>query len=53
MVERIPLYPLAPTIFLVAVVAFVLLMARHLRVFAVARPAPVIQLQSPPWLRSR
>ena len=41
MVERIPFYPLAPTLFVVAVIGFVLLMARHLRVFAVARPATV------------
>ncbi|MEP7361377.1 MAG: hypothetical protein ABI744_07345, partial [Chloroflexota bacterium] len=40
-VDRIPLYPLAPALFLVAVVGFVLLMARHLRVFAVVQPAAV------------
>ncbi|MEP7158226.1 MAG: (Fe-S)-binding protein, partial [Chloroflexota bacterium] len=40
LVDRIPLYWLAPTLFVVAIVGFVLLMARHLRVFAVARPAP-------------
>ncbi|MEX2546185.1 MAG: hypothetical protein WD830_00155, partial [Chloroflexota bacterium] len=41
MIEHIPLYPLAPVVFVVAVVLFGLLMARHLRVFAFARPAPV------------
>jgi Fe-S oxidoreductase len=41
MVEHIPLYPLAPLLFLAATVLFALLMARHLRVFAYARPAPV------------
>lgn len=41
MIERVPLYPLAPTLFLIAVVLFALLMARHMRVWAVARPAPV------------
>ena len=40
LVDRISAYWLAPTLFLVAVVFFVLLMARHMRVFAVARPAP-------------
>ncbi|HYI23424.1 MAG TPA: (Fe-S)-binding protein [Candidatus Limnocylindrales bacterium] len=41
MLERVPLYPLAPTVFLVALVLFALLMARHLRVWAYARPAQV------------
>src|SRR5688572_12478537 len=41
MVERIPLYPFAPALFVLAVIGFVLLMARHMRVFALARPAPV------------
>jgi Fe-S oxidoreductase len=34
MVEHVPLYPLAPAVFALAVVVFALLMARHLRVFA-------------------
>ena len=38
---HVPLYPLAPALFLIAVVAFALQMARHLRVFARARPATV------------
>jgi Fe-S oxidoreductase len=41
MVERVPFYPLAPTLFVLAVILFALLMARHLRVFAVARAAPI------------
>ncbi|CAN5762660.1 (Fe-S)-binding protein [soil metagenome] len=41
MVEHVPLYPLAPVVFAVAAAIFVLLMARHLRVFARARPASV------------
>ena len=41
MVERVPLYPLAPLLFALALVGFGLLMARHLRVFAVARPAQI------------
>ena len=41
MLEHVPFYPLAPTLFALAVVAFALMMARHLRVFAVARPAPI------------
>ncbi|HUG47225.1 MAG TPA: (Fe-S)-binding protein [Candidatus Limnocylindria bacterium] len=41
MTEQVPLYPLAPIIFAGAAVIFVLLMARHLRVFAAARPSPV------------
>ncbi len=41
MAEHIPLYPLAPLLFLAAVVLFALLMARHLRVFAYARPAAI------------
>ena len=39
MIEHVPLYPLAPLLFLIAVVLFTLLMARHLRVFAYARGA--------------
>jgi Fe-S oxidoreductase len=35
--EHVPFYPLAPLLFLTAVVVFALLMARHLRVFAYAR----------------
>jgi len=50
MVERIPLYPFAPALFIVAVIGFVLLMARHLRVFALARPAPVGD--QPGWFAS-
>src|SRR4051812_24822052 len=42
MVEHVPFYPLAPLLFVVAVVGFTLLMARHLRVWAYARPAPNI-----------
>ena len=38
---RVPLYPLAPVLFLVAATLFALQMARHLRVFARARPATV------------
>jgi Fe-S oxidoreductase len=41
MVEHVPLYPLAPLLFFVAAVVFLLEMARHLRVFAHAQPAPV------------
>ncbi|HZB42933.1 MAG TPA: (Fe-S)-binding protein, partial [Ilumatobacter sp.] len=41
MVEQVPLYPLAPLLFWAAAVVFVLLMARHLRVWAFAQPAPV------------
>jgi Fe-S oxidoreductase len=41
MVEQVPLYPLAPLVFALAVVVFVLMMARHLRIFARAKPAPV------------
>jgi Fe-S oxidoreductase len=39
--QRIPLYPLLPLIFLGAATLFGLQMARHLRVFAAARPATV------------
>ncbi len=38
---HVPLYPLAPVLFLVAAVVFALQMARHLRVFSRARPATV------------
>jgi Fe-S oxidoreductase len=41
MPEHIPFYPVAPVVFVAAVILFGLLMARHLRVFALARPAPV------------
>src|SRR5918997_3370877 len=41
MFERVPLYPLAPVVFLVAAIVFGLQMARHLRVFARARPVTV------------
>ena len=43
MVEHVPFYPLAPLLFASAVVLFVLLMARHLRVWAYARPAPSVR----------
>src|SRR5262245_39855367 len=39
--EHVPLYPLAPLLFWVAAIVFVLLMARHLRVWAYAQPAAV------------
>jgi len=42
-VEHVPFYPLAPLLFASAVVLFVLLMARHLRVWAYARPAPSVR----------
>ncbi len=38
---HVPLYPLAPALFLVAATLFGLQMARHLRVFSRARPASV------------
>src|SRR4051812_10257782 len=41
MVEHVPFYPLAPLLFVVSAVGFVLLMARHLRVWAYARPAQI------------
>jgi len=41
MSEQVPLYPLAPLLFVAAVAIFLLQMARHLRVFAHARPTPV------------
>ena len=41
MIEAIPLYPLAAVVFLGAGVLFVLQMARHLRVFAVAQRSAV------------
>ncbi|MGC8633528.1 MAG: heterodisulfide reductase-related iron-sulfur binding cluster [Candidatus Limnocylindrales bacterium] len=41
MTSEVPLYPLAPLIFLLAAVVFALRMARHLRVFAAARPSTV------------
>lgn len=41
MTSEVPFYPLAPLIFLLAAVVFALRMARHLRVFAAARPSKV------------
>ena len=41
MTSQIPLYPLAPVVFTLAVIAFALQMARHLRVFAATRPSPL------------
>jgi Fe-S oxidoreductase len=41
LLARIPLYPVVPLIFLAATAVFLLQMARHLRIFATARPAPV------------
>ena len=41
MVEQVPFYPLAPALFIVAVIIFLFEMARHLRIFARARPARV------------
>ncbi len=41
MTSQVPFFPLAPLVFLVAVVVFALRMARHLRVFAAARPSTV------------
>jgi heterodisulfide reductase subunit C len=41
MVEHVPFYPLAPLLFALSAVGFVLLMARHLRVWAYARPAAI------------
>jgi hypothetical protein len=40
-VEQVPFYPLAPLVFFAAAVIFVLEMARHLRVFAVAQRSAV------------
>ena len=42
MVEHVPLYPLAPLLFLVSAVLFACSMARHLRVWAYAKPAPTV-----------
>jgi len=50
MVEHVPLYPLAPVLFVVAAVVFALEMARHLRVFAHAQSASLGQ--QPGSLRS-
>ena len=50
MVEHVPLYPLAPLLFAVATVVFVLEMARHLRVFARAQAGP--SADHPAWFRS-
>ncbi|MEA2621896.1 MAG: hypothetical protein QOH61_806, partial [Chloroflexota bacterium] len=41
LLERIPLYPVVPLVFLAAAALFALQMARHLRVFAAVRPATV------------
>jgi Fe-S oxidoreductase len=41
MLEQVPLYPLAPILFFAAAIVFMLEMARHLRVFAVAQPSAV------------
>ncbi len=41
MTSEVPLYPLAPIVFALAVISFALQMARHLRVFAAARPSTV------------
>ncbi len=39
--SEVPLYPLAPLLFAIAVISFVLQMARHLRVFRAAHPSDV------------
>ena len=41
MTSEVPFYPLAPLVFLAAIVVFALQMARHLRVFAAARASSV------------
>ena len=41
LVEQVPLYPLAPLLFALATLVFALEMARHLRIFARARPSAV------------
>ena len=41
LLEQVPLYPLAPLIFALAAIVFALEMARHLRIFAAARPSSV------------
>ena len=41
MTEHVPFYPLAPLLFALAAIVFALEMARHLRVFAHARPAGI------------
>lgn len=41
MIDLVPLYPAAAVVFLAASVLFILQMARHLRVFATARPSVV------------
>jgi Fe-S oxidoreductase len=48
MTSEVPFYPLAPLVFFAAVVVFGLQMARHLRVFASARPSSVADH---PWQR--
>jgi Fe-S oxidoreductase len=40
--SEVPLYPLAPIVFVLAVLSFALQMARHLRVFGAARPSTVV-----------
>lgn len=42
MLQQVPLYPVAPLIFAAAAAVFVLQMARHLRIFAAARPSSVV-----------
>jgi Fe-S oxidoreductase len=49
-IERIPLFPLAPVVFVLAVVLFALMMARHFRVFAHAQATPLSD--SPERLKS-
>ena len=39
MIELVPYYPLAPALFVLAATYFALAMARHLRIFALARPS--------------
>ncbi|MFN8620588.1 MAG: (Fe-S)-binding protein [Chloroflexota bacterium] len=41
MLEQVPLYPLAPVLFVVAAALFALQVGRHLRVFATAQPSAV------------
>ena len=41
MTSEVPLYPLAPMVFVLAVLSFALQMARHLRVFGAARSSTV------------
>jgi hypothetical protein len=39
--SEVPLYPLAPIVFVLVALSFVLQMACHLRVCTAARPSPV------------